>query len=57
MKIKIVLSVDEKDISQIDWNTDNEFLAKDIDEILNSKAIPTEKIKDTIRKILKQYKD
>ena len=57
MKIKIVLSVDEKDISQIDWNTDNEFLAKDIDEILNSKDIPVEKIKDTIRKILKQYKD
>jgi len=52
MEIKIVLYVDEKNISQINWNTDNKFIAEDINEILNSKHIPVEKTIEVITKIL-----
>lgn len=58
MRIKIQLYIDEELTSQIDWNSDNGILKRDIKEIQESKQTPVSKIKEVLNNIINQkYKD
>lgn len=58
MRIKIQLYIDEELTSQIDWNSDNDILKRDIKEIQESKQTPVSKIKEVLNNIINQkYKE
>ena len=50
--MKIMLFADDKQIAQVDLNRDNKVLEQDVKEILESKSIPVEKIKEVIFNIM-----
>ena len=50
--MKIMLFADDKQIAQVDLNRDNKVLEQDVKEILGSKSIPVEKIKEVIFNIM-----
>ena len=52
MRMKIMLFADNKQIAQVDLNRDNKVLEQDVKEILESKSIPVEKIKEVIFNIM-----
>jgi hypothetical protein len=52
MKIKVMLYADEEHIAQVNLNSEDKVLKKDVKELLES-AIPEDKIKEILNNIIK----
>jgi hypothetical protein len=52
MKIKIMLFADEEHIAQVNLNSEDKVLKQDVKELLESKSIPEDKIKEIITNVL-----
>ena len=52
MKIKIMLYADEEHIAQVNLNSEDKVLKQDVKELLESKSIPEDKIKEIITNVL-----